>query len=192
MPGGSGGVPRLVAESAATRENRPVGNLEGRPPRERLVCVDCGRDLDPAEALEIHLGKMKVCPTCMGALRAVTGDVLGYGPIGRLPRTKSPNPGAAGLVPPDSLTQLDPDPEFVSICRQMVEQGWTDADWAERESSDCFQTQNFCRGYDADEGAFCFSYYDASGNEWWFQVSLAEAQTISAGERLVIALRPAE
>ena len=90
MPGGSGGVPRLVAKPAATRENGPVRNLEGRPPRERLVCVDCGRDLDPAEALEIHLAKMKVCPTCMGAVRAVTDDVLGYGPIDRLLKDEEP------------------------------------------------------------------------------------------------------
>jgi hypothetical protein len=54
------------------------------------VCVDCGRDLDPAEALEIHLAKMKVCPTCMGAVRAVTDDVLGYGPIDRLVKDEGP------------------------------------------------------------------------------------------------------
>ena len=88
--------------------------------------------------------------------------------------------------------QLEPDSEFVSICRQVVEHGWTDVDWAARESDDWFQTQNFIGGYDADEGAFCFSFFDASREEWWFQVTLAETQMISAGERPVIALRPAE
>ena len=92
VPGGSGGVPRLVAKPAATRENGPVRNLEGRPPRERLVCVDCGRDFDPAEALELRRPNRvkKVCPTCMGAVRAVMDDVLGYGPIDRLPKDEEP------------------------------------------------------------------------------------------------------
>ena len=88
--------------------------------------------------------------------------------------------------------QLVPDAEFVGICRQVADHGWTDEDWAERESDDWFQTANFCGGYDADERAFCFSYYDASGDEWWFQVSLPDALMISAGGRAVIELRRGE
>ena len=65
--------------------------------------------------------------------------------------------------------QLIPDADFVAICRQIAQHGWTDADWAERESAEWFQTPHFCGNYDADERAFCFSYYDASGIEWWFQ-----------------------
>ena len=67
----------MVAKPAATRENGPVG--EGRPPRERLVCIDCGLDLDPAEPLEIRLANrvMKVCPACMGAVRDELDGLLG-------------------------------------------------------------------------------------------------------------------
>ena len=92
----------------------------------------------------------------------------------------------------DRVMQLVPDAEFLTICRQVADQGWTDEDWADRESDDWFQTPNFCGGYDADERAFCFSYYDASGNEWWFQVSLPDARMISAGGRAVIELRRAQ
>jgi hypothetical protein len=49
-------------------------------------------DLDPAEALELRRPNrvMKVCPTCQGAVRAVTDDVLGYGPIDQLPKDEEP------------------------------------------------------------------------------------------------------
>ena len=80
----------MVAELAAARENGPVGNLEGRPPQERLVCVECGLDFDPAEALEIHNRMKKVCPACTGAVRTVTDDVLGYGPSDRLLNDEEP------------------------------------------------------------------------------------------------------
>ena len=88
--------------------------------------------------------------------------------------------------------QLIPDAEFVAICLQIADTGWTDEDWAERESDDWFQTSNLCGGYDADEKAFCFSYYDTSGCEWWFQVSVQDALMISAGEQPSITLTPAE
>ena len=106
--------------------------------------------------------------------------------------------GSAGRVLPpsrrrqDCVMQLGPDAEFVGICHRVAHEGWTDDDWAERESDDWFQTASFCGGYDADERAFCFSYYDASGMEWWFQVSLPDALMISAGEDVVIELRRAQ
>lgn len=88
--------------------------------------------------------------------------------------------------------QLTPDAEFVEICRSIVACGRTEAEWCEQESGDEFQTPLFSGGYEAIESAFCFSYYDASGGEWWFQVTLEEAQRIAAGERPVIELRQAE
>lgn len=39
------------------------------------------------------------------------------------------------------------------------------------ESSDMFQTKNFCGGFDAIENEFCFSYYN-DDKEFWFQLSL--------------------
>jgi len=87
--------------------------------------------------------------------------------------------------------QLSFEPEFLSICQEIVEEGWTDDEWRERESSDWFQTPSFCGGYDADEAAFCFSYYDPAGNEWLFQVTLSEVRMVSAGGRPVVELRRA-
>lgn len=55
-----------------------MDDLDGRPPRERLVCLDCGRNFDPAEAHEIRLATrvMKVCPKCHGAVRDVPDGLL--------------------------------------------------------------------------------------------------------------------
>lgn len=40
-----------------------------------LVCVDCGRAVNPVEALEIRLPThvMKVCPSCMGVCAPLMG-----------------------------------------------------------------------------------------------------------------------
>jgi hypothetical protein len=93
----------------------------------------------------------------------------------------------------DCVMQLGIDPEFLSICQQVVAQDWTDEEWSEGESSDWFQKPKFSGGYDADEGAFCFSFSDPSGTGWWFQVTLSEAWMISAGEgRPVIELTRAK
>jgi hypothetical protein len=72
---GSDWPDREVAEQETVRENGVMDEVGGRPPRERLVCVDCGLDLDPAEALEIRLTNrvMKVCPACQGAVRGELG-----------------------------------------------------------------------------------------------------------------------
>jgi hypothetical protein len=46
-----------------------------RPRPAELVCVDCGRDLSPDEALEVQLATkvLKVCPSCMGHVRRLDG-----------------------------------------------------------------------------------------------------------------------
>jgi hypothetical protein len=43
-----------------------------------LVCVDCGRAVNPVEALDIHLARrvVKVCPSCHGGLRPADGSRL--------------------------------------------------------------------------------------------------------------------
>ena len=88
--------------------------------------------------------------------------------------------------------QLHIDAEFVTICRQIVEENKSDEEWAEIESDDMFESDHYAGGYDADEEAFCFSHYDATGEEHWFQVTLAEVQAIAAGEERAIEVRLAE
>jgi hypothetical protein len=82
--------------------------------------------------------------------------------------------------------------EFADIARQIIAEGRTDDEWAEIESDDMFQSPSFVGGYDAVEGAFCFSYFDQSRNEYWFQLELSELKDLAAGRPMVLDLRPAE
>lgn len=65
--------------------------------------------------------------------------------------------------------------ELLRILSEIRAMELSDAGWAERESSDMFQTQHLCGGYDADEEAFWFSYFPDDGGEFWFAITLAEA-----------------
>ena len=87
--------------------------------------------------------------------------------------------------------QLAIDSEFRSICRAIVAENQTEEEWAEAESDDMFQSESYEGGFDADEEAFCFSYYAPDGQEYWFQVTLAEVKAAAAGENPVIDARPA-
>ena len=55
-----------------------------------------------------------------------------------------------------------------------------------------FQSDHYCGGYDADEKAFCFSYYKSSNEEYWFQLTLSEVQAIVQRAVKEIQMRPAE
>ena len=77
--------------------------------------------------------------------------------------------------------RLQIDDEFRAICSRIVADDKTNDEWAKIESSDMFQTENYCGGYDADERAFCFSHYDAYGKERWFQISLQQVAEILQG-----------
>lgn len=71
--------------------------------------------------------------------------------------------------------------ELISICTQINDKGYSVVQWDEIESSDMFQTEQFCGGFDVDESEFCFSYFAEDGNEYWFQFSIATAIEISNG-----------
>ena len=72
--------------------------------------------------------------------------------------------------------------ELKNICKAIVETNWTESRWAEHESDDWFQSESFEGGFDADENAFCFSYYDADKNEFWLQFTLADVRKILDGK----------
>lgn len=82
--------------------------------------------------------------------------------------------------------------EFTQICRQIIDEGRNEDDWAKIESDDMFQSENFCGGFDATEMDFCFSYLDKNRNEYWFQFSLGEIEKVLDGNRQVLNLRLAE
>ncbi len=82
--------------------------------------------------------------------------------------------------------------ELRSILKQIFDEQKTADEWAEIESDDMFQSESFDGGFDATEQAFCFSYYDDNGDEFWFQLTLPEIPEILAGTKTVIDGRAAE
>jgi hypothetical protein len=81
------------------------------------------------------------------------------------------------------------DNEFKTICEQIANEDLTIEKWREAESDDACQSVHFCGGYDADEDAFCFSYYGADSREYWFQLTLSEVQKILSGKMSEIEMR---
>jgi hypothetical protein len=74
------------------------------------------------------------------------------------------------------------EPEFVDLCKQILQHQKTEAEWAEVESDDMFQSEHYEGGFDATENAFCFSQYAADGTESWFQLTLEDVQRVVGGE----------
>lgn len=69
--------------------------------------------------------------------------------------------------------------ELKDLCRRIIQERRTENEWAAIESDDMFQTNNYVGGFDATEMAFCFSFYNAVGTEYWFQLTLAEVEQIA-------------
>jgi len=84
------------------------------------------------------------------------------------------------------------DDQLREICASIEAQSLSENEWAGRESDDEFQTKNYCGGFDADEKAFCFSFFAPSGVEYWFQFSLEEASLINSGALSKLLAREAE
>lgn len=71
--------------------------------------------------------------------------------------------------------------QFILICEEILAEDKTPEEWAEIESDDMFQSSSYSGGYDADEEAFCFSYY-ANDGEYWFQLTLTEIDNAINGK----------
>ena len=82
--------------------------------------------------------------------------------------------------------------EFISICQQILRKNLDLKDWNLIESSDQFQTEKYCGGFDGTENEFTFSYYDESGNEFWFQLPLSDIEKVEKGMIKEIEIREAE
>jgi len=87
---------------------------------------------------------------------------------------------------------LSIDDTLRSLFMQIVTENNTEEEWAEIESDDMFQLESYVGGYDADERAFCFSYYHQNGSEYWFQVSLDQIKGVLNGKELHIDLVEAD
>jgi hypothetical protein len=82
--------------------------------------------------------------------------------------------------------------EFLSVCSQILKENKSEDEWSLIESDDMFQTENIVGGYDADENAFCFSYYDENRQEFWFQITLDEVGAIIQHEMTSVPIRFAD
>jgi hypothetical protein len=67
--------------------------------------------------------------------------------------------------------EINLDDEFKNILLLIQKENKSEANWAEVESCDMFQSHTYCGGFDATEMEFCFSYY-SKPNEYWFQFKL--------------------
>jgi len=61
--------------------------------------------------------------------------------------------------------------DFLDICKEIITENKTVAEWAEIESDDMFQSGKYEGGFDATGMEFCFSVY-IEDVEYWFQLSL--------------------
>lgn len=88
--------------------------------------------------------------------------------------------------------EIEVSDELKEICRRIINENLTEADWAAQESDDMFQSSNFEGGFDATESAFCFSFFDNKRQEYWFKITLSEVTQIHKGKKTTIRVRPAE
>ncbi len=81
--------------------------------------------------------------------------------------------------------------ELVLICREILKDNKTETEWGRVECDDMFQTERFVGGFDAEEQAFCFSFYE-QGTEYWLQISLEQVRDIVDRSVTTIDIRTAE
>jgi len=82
--------------------------------------------------------------------------------------------------------------EFILICHQILSENLAIEEWSLIESTDQFQTENYCGGFDETEQEFTFSYFNTKEDEFWFQLSLSEIEKVSKGITKEIVIRKAE
>ena len=88
--------------------------------------------------------------------------------------------------------QLLIDDELRKICQEIKKMNKSHNEWNQIESSDMFQSEKYCGGFDAIEQEFCFSYYDEDNIEYWFAFSLNDLDSIIAGKLKYLDLVKAE
>lgn len=81
------------------------------------------------------------------------------------------------------------DSEFATIATEIVAQALSLEQWAEVESGDMFQSENYCGGFDATEMEFCFSHYDDNDQEWWFQCAIEVVEAVARGDNISVDMR---
>ena len=84
------------------------------------------------------------------------------------------------------------EPEFLEICRKISQENLDLNEWNLIESSDQFQTNKYCGGFDGTENEFTFSYFDDNNIEFWFQLPLSDIKKVETGMITEIDIRKAQ
>lgn len=71
------------------------------------------------------------------------------------------------------------DDELLEICKEIKKMNYSLNKWKEIESCDMFQTEHYCGGFEADDEAFWFSYFDDSRKEYYFRLTLDDIMCIT-------------
>ena len=80
------------------------------------------------------------------------------------------------------MEHLKIESEFIKILKEIKSQNRVLSKWREIESSDMFQSEKYCGGFDSIEDKFTFSYYADKKQEFWFEITLEEIDKILKGE----------
>lgn len=90
------------------------------------------------------------------------------------------------------MKKLKVNNELLEILNKIASEAKTIEQWKEIESSDMYQTTNYCGGFDSIENEFTFSYHDENSTEYWFQVSLDDIDQLISGQLTEIEIRIAD
>jgi hypothetical protein len=76
------------------------------------------------------------------------------------------------------------DKELLTICAEIAEYNRTVEEWKAFESGDMFQSKNYCGGFEAEDEAFWFSYYDEKNEnkEYYFKLTLDDVEHVIKGQ----------
>lgn len=88
--------------------------------------------------------------------------------------------------------KLEVNKELIHIARTIEMKKLSVKEWSEIESDDMYQTESYSGGFDADECAFCFSYYTGDDKEYWFDFTLDDIPKILSGDIKQLELRKPE
>jgi len=90
------------------------------------------------------------------------------------------------------MKKLKVNNDLLGILNKINSESKTIEQWRENESSDMYQTSNYCGGFDSIENEFTFSYYDEKSTEYWFQLSLDNIDKLISGQITEIEMRLAD
>jgi hypothetical protein len=85
--------------------------------------------------------------------------------------------------------KLKIDQELLSLIAKIQQANLNEDQWAEIESSDMFQSENYSGGYDADDNEFCFSHFSLNRNEYWFSFTIEDVEAIINNEKKFVEAR---